>query len=244
MNQEVKHCLKCEASFESKIKTKLYCSESCRKSAESARLRHKRKRITKYCLECGESYRTTHKDQKYCSKVCAHRNLQGMQPNPHKDEIAVYRKWGRLTKRLSRQISTRNKRLKREARTEMHKECGECSSPFSTYRSTQVYCSKPCADKSHKRVGRVKRRAAERGAKIECVNPSKVFDRDGWKCQMCGISTPKKLRGTYKDNAPELDHIIPISKGGEHSYLNTQCSCRKCNHSKADSVIGQLLLVA
>ena len=26
----------------------------------------------------------------------------------------------------------------------------------------------------------------------------------------CGVDTPKTLRGTIEDNAPEVDHIIPL----------------------------------
>lgn len=40
--------------------------------------------------------------------------------------------------------------------------------------------------------------------------------------------------GTYKVNAPELDHIIPIAKGGAHVWSNLQCACRECNAAKSD----------
>ena len=36
--------------------------------------------------------------------------------------------------------------------------------------------------------------------------------------------------------SPELDHIHPVSKGGAHSYANTQCLCRQCNAGKSDSL--------
>ena len=68
----------------------------------------------------------------------------------------------------------------------------------------------------------------------------KVFKRDGWKCQLCGKKLKPKDRGKFIDNAPELDHIIPWAKGGEHSYRNTQCTCRKCNGDKNDKELGQL----
>jgi 5-methylcytosine-specific restriction endonuclease McrA len=86
------------------------------------------------------------------------------------------------------------------------------------------------------------RKARERGARTEVVNPYTVFLRDGWRCQLCGCRTPGTLRGTYKPNAPELDHIVPLALGGDHTYANTQCACRQCNISKGASVRGQFKL--
>ena len=111
------------------------------------------------------------------------------------------------------------------------------------------YCSdkckpkpKPCKPnknlesyKRHKKAWRLRRKALERGATVsQKFHPFEVFDRDGWKCQICGIKTPKELRGSYKPNAPELDHIIPISKGGQHTMTNSQTSCRSCNGAKSN----------
>jgi 5-methylcytosine-specific restriction endonuclease McrA len=83
-----------------------------------------------------------------------------------------------------------------------------------------------------------------RGATVELVDPIKVFERDGWRCQLCMRKTPARLRGSYDPRAPELDHIVPISKGGAHSYINTQCACRECNGKKLDRPLGQLRLIA
>jgi 5-methylcytosine-specific restriction endonuclease McrA len=96
--------------------------------------------------------------------------------------------------------------------------------------------------KRAKKAWRLKRKAIERGATIaEKFHPFDIFDRDGWKCQICGTKTPKALRGTYKPNAPELDHIVPISKGGAHHPSNCQTSCRSCNARKSDGMpMGQI----
>lgn len=85
-----------------------------------------------------------------------------------------------------------------------------------------------------------KRRAAEKGVAAENIDPISVFDRDGWKCQLCQRSTPRRLRGTYQDNAPELDHIVPLAVGGQHTWGNVHCACRKCNIEKSDKPLGQM----
>ena len=36
-----------------------------------------------------------------------------------------------------------------------------------------------------------------------------------------------------------------VSQGGDHSYANTQCACRRCNHAEGNaSEAGQLPLLA
>ncbi len=49
-----------------------------------------------------------------------------------------------------------------------------------------------------------------------------VFARDGNRCQYCGRV------------AECLDHVIPRSKGGTHTWENVVASCRPCNVRKAD----------
>jgi 5-methylcytosine-specific restriction endonuclease McrA len=123
-------------------------------------------------------------------------------------------------------------------------KCPECSTSFvQPYgRRQAIYCSNECSSKKNKRVGRSKRRARERHADNDNIDPFVVFDRDSWRCQLCKIKTPRKLRGTYAPNAPELDHIIPLAAGGSHTYINTQCACRSCNALKSDTPLGQLRL--
>jgi 5-methylcytosine-specific restriction endonuclease McrA len=76
----------------------------------------------------------------------------------------------------------------------------------------------------------VRRRNNLRAASVEPVDPLKVFERDAWRCQICG----GELRGRYPDLlSPSLDHIVPLVKGGEHSYANVQAAHFGCNSRKA-----------
>lgn len=129
--------------------------------------------------------------------------------------------------------------------------CEECSHSFCPlYGSSNARLCAPCSTsrlRAHKAAARVMRKAKIRAASVEWVNPIKVFDRDGWVCRLCGVATPRELRGSYDHAAPELDHVKPLSKGGEHSYANTQCLCRRCNAMKSDNDPGMftsLLLCA
>lgn len=96
------------------------------------------------------------------------------------------------------------------------------------------------AGKARRRVDKARRRAIERGITADRIDPIKVFERDQWRCHICRCSTPRRLRGTYADSAPELDHVTPLSAGGLHTWGNVKCSCRKCNSIKAGKPMGQL----
>jgi len=63
--------------------------------------------------------------------------------------------------------------------------------------------------------------AQERVWKVPPVNRKEVLKRDHHRCQYCG--TTKRLT---------LDHVIPRSKGGKHSWDNVVTACEKCNATK------------
>ena len=79
---------------------------------------------------------------------------------------------------------------------------------------------------------RTKRRALKRGATVEKVSRKEVYERDNGRCHICGKKVSKK--------SWHLDHLIPLIKGGEHSYRNVAVSCPKCNMSKGIKAGAQL----
>lgn len=62
-----------------------------------------------------------------------------------------------------------------------------------------------------------------------------IIDRDNCTCQQCGNST---------ENEPnlllEVDHIIPVSKGGITEESNLQALCWKCNRHKGSKIENAL----
>lgn len=57
-----------------------------------------------------------------------------------------------------------------------------------------------------------------------------VFKRDQFKCQYCGKASP--------DVILHVDHINPVSKGGDNDILNLITSCRDCNSGKSDRLLS------
>ncbi|MEB3337776.1 MAG: HNH endonuclease [Leptolyngbyaceae bacterium] len=63
----------------------------------------------------------------------------------------------------------------------------------------------------------------ERLWKVPPVNRREILRRDGHACQYCGST--KKLT---------IDHVIPKSKGGSHTWDNVVTACERCNSTKGD----------
>lgn len=105
-----------------------------------------------------------------------------------------------------------------------------------------AYCHKGFAglQSAARHAERIARRAILKAARVESVNPFKVFTRDNWRCYLCGCDTPKDLRGTYEPNAPEVEHVVPIARGGKDAYDNVRCSCRQCNGIKGDRTLEEI----
>ena len=52
-----------------------------------------------------------------------------------------------------------------------------------------------------------------------------VFLRDGGRCQYCG------------KRAESIDHVVPRSRGGLHTWENVVAACSRCNSAKRDHLL-------
>jgi 5-methylcytosine-specific restriction endonuclease McrA len=74
------------------------------------------------------------------------------------------------------------------------------------------------------------RRARMQAVFVEYVRRDEVFRRDKGQCGICGAMV---------DPADwHLDHILPVSRGGEHSYANVQVTHPDCNRAKGARLIS------
>lgn len=72
---------------------------------------------------------------------------------------------------------------------------------------------------------RLKMAGIERIWKVPPVNRREVLRRDNHACQYCG--SRKQLT---------LDHVVPRSKGGTHTWDNVVAACSPCNARKGDRI--------
>ncbi|AUT02978.1 HNH endonuclease [Nostoc sp. CENA543] len=55
-----------------------------------------------------------------------------------------------------------------------------------------------------------------------------VFQRDKYQCQSCGK--------TGLETDLNIDHIIPLARGGQNDISNLQTLCCTCNQRKTDKI--------
>lgn len=215
------------------------------------------------CLSCGVEFRRTRSvktQRKCCSRACGFAYLRRVKTLARLDlafRKAVERKeqlrdclvCGERCHRPSAIVCRNDACRKRVAadRAPHGENCQTCSASLE-YRAGKArskFCSARCRRRStraradrrrYRLIDKVRRRTRMRGLLYEAVDPFKVFERDGWHCVICGCSTPREKRGSYENDAPELDHVIPLARGGSHTYANTQCACRDCNIKKGSAI--------
>jgi CRISPR/Cas system Type II protein with McrA/HNH and RuvC-like nuclease domain len=58
-----------------------------------------------------------------------------------------------------------------------------------------------------------------------------IFMRDNFTCQYCGVN--KEEDGVKL----EVDHIVPVSKGGTNKESNLTTACFSCNRGKRNKIV-------
>jgi len=204
-----------------------FCSQACRLAAHVAvqRAAAFSPLYPSECDVCGAGWLARYQAQRRCSKKCQaeHARRAG-----NERFAEMHRTAGRVVR------------------------CGECGAsycPLYGCKTSSTPLCVPCAA-MRKRLQRRRakggkshqQRAKRAGVERRYFNTLRIFERDRWTCQLCGVKTPQRLRGTREPNAPELDHIIPLAAGGPHTQENVQCACRACNLAKGATPRGQMLL--
>lgn len=75
------------------------------------------------------------------------------------------------------------------------------------------------------------RRARLAGVERETYSNAEIAERDGWCCQLC--HEPIEPGRCYPDQLSlSIDHVIPLSRGGDDTRANVQASHLVCNLRK------------
>lgn len=255
-------CKVCGSYFLQKKPAHYFCSKGCKNKVNAARAREingwREKGLHQIvCKHCGKSAYVINPTAIYCSKKC-----KG-DASPSREKIKLKRSCKALELLVKRKQAEyineqhalaiiekkeRERKIKQIEKTEKRrkvKECAFCKVLFCPMILLRAkFCSDECANfsfRESKKAARKARKARQITLKVENVVPLKVFRRDKWTCYLCGRKTLQELRGTYEDLATELDHVVPLSKNGEHSYANIKCACRACNIRKSNTNVKKYL---
>ncbi len=104
-----------------------------------------------------------------------------------------------------------------------------------------VVCSRKRTRRKQRDVGYPKNhlhRARRYGCEYDSsITLKELIKRDGLRCALCGeMCDPNDHSWTeyHGSMSPTIDHIIPMSKGGSHTWNNVQVAHAICNSRKGD----------
>lgn len=69
------------------------------------------------------------------------------------------------------------------------------------------------------------------GTYVQGITWKRLRDRDGDQCCYCGIVMDfERIPGVrYNPNRATIEHLIPVSAGGDHDWDNVALACHRCN---------------
>lgn len=83
-------------------------------------------------------------------------------------------------------------------------------------------------DPAVKKFNDHRRRQRVRAATVETFTDAEIFDRDRWRCGICGRKVDRRLKYPHSKSA-SLDHVVPLSQDGLHERTNVRCAHLDCN---------------
>lgn len=112
---------------------------------------------------------------------------------------------------------------------EKFKCCPVCNSLFV---GRNKYCSTRCANKVHYSTSKDKRLRRIKQATIDyTITLKELYERDKGICWICGRECDYEA-DSNSNYYPSIDHVIPLSRGGVHSWENVKLAHRICNSIK------------
>lgn len=262
-------CVGCGGAVIERTGRERYCSSPCARRHEYLRRKARTETRTVACEECGTKFTQSistalgqNTGRLLCSPKCwLPKRIKAEPPqNPPIKATALCRICGSIfTKRsaratvcsdechrASKRVNSRAASVARKTATCKPRPCRECTKDFTPAygNKRRLFCSQSCMDRFGRRASKAGRKARVRGLVAESFNPIEIFERDCWRCHLCGTKTKRKDRGTTKARAPELDHIVSLAAGGPHTKANTALACRACNNRKGRESRGQPSLLS
>lgn len=217
-----------------------FCSESCRGKAA-------RSRPPATCKRCEEPLGDRHGNALFCSPKCAKAHKDAAYYERHRESIRVRREAYRAEHREETRTQNAAYYARKKDDPDFRQKRAECGRRFYLenreelaafgrwYRETdpERWAAKNkawrAANPDKVRNYRAARRAREMEAFVEVVDRAVVWERDGGICHIC--------KEAADVSAWHLDHVIPLTKGGLHSYANTAVSHPSCNQSKGAKLL-------
>lgn len=242
-----KVCRYCGKEFTAHHKDKQYCSKKCRDI--SLRLRKgipcnpNVEPFKRICSECGKEFETFREATKTCSPECAKKRRKSRHRHRYALSLDEYVKKQKEEKAKRDEIQAIEKEWYKSIHT-VERVCKICGSLFYCLdKETRCTCSQKCS-RENARLTRNKlhdRRLNKKNIVDRDITLKKLYKRDNGICYICGGACDWSDKTTnnkiiyYGRNYPSKEHVIPLAKGGLHSWENVRLAHLGCNVDKGDT---------
>lgn len=125
-------------------------------------------------------------------------------------------------------------------------QCVRCRELFANDKEKK-FCSERCGkrerDARYLHEKRLKRLNRMSGHKVDKdISLFKLYERDKGVCYLCkeecDYDSHTITNGAFivDDKYPTIEHVVPISKGGSHTWDNVKLACFICNTKKGSAI--------
>jgi len=247
-------CPMCGLPFEQPARPRpprAYCSAKCATGAENLRraFRVLRGLPPRACDECGGPLEG-HGSRKFCSEECkrhAEREVRRLTGPPLSRRGACSECGKAVTvaatsappeRRRCRDCQRKNPRRRSAPFVPQDLTCPTCGTSFTQQRYGQKYC---CTEhrpprpgtRTAGRVAASRRRRLRVATTWDGVTDAEIFDRDRWKCGICGKRIGKSFKAPHP-RSKSIDHVIPLSEGGDDTAANKRAAHLGCNIQRSN----------
>lgn len=261
-----KTCAECGRQFTPRLPNKQKCcSKPCadRMAHRAAMLKR-----TACCKRCGIQYHPKASDRlTYCSRECsAAQRIDDMRLK--REALRLKRKLSRLFSQLrqckackaafvarNNQVTCGNRLCKRLVRLAnvgqpIDKRCKVCGEPVAVVSRNRCPLCTSCRANAVRIRRRREKRLRERRATFVTAKHrtaevlkglAVMIQQAGNRCPCCGLLMTKAI-DPNNDRALQIDHAVPLSKGGSDLFPNLRPLCRRCNLLKSDFVAPDIVI--
>lgn len=185
------------------------------------------------CICCGTPIEGK---RRYCSDQCREKERW------RREKEREYGSWENyeqvLKERRCEQIRQAQEKKKQEKEAKrITGTCIVCGNEFSTFNPRQRTCSKECSRRLENR--RKEKRIPKEQIIDKDITLEALYRRDSGVCYLCGgvCDWNDKQGNIVGDMYPSIDRLIPISRGGFHTWGNIRLAHCKCNTTKSNDLI-------
>ena len=118
------------------------------------------------------------------------------------------------------------RKQKVKALFERNRQCKRCGMQFRSRGNKKLYCSSQCCDLAalQRRDKRVSKCPVREDIFIE-----NIIKRDNGICHICSLPVVLNVDRVKHLLSPTIDHVVPVSLGGNHTVDNVKLAHRICN---------------